>query len=85
MVATPNPTTASTSRALTATSAAPALCRFAHFTARSTRPTGRATIGSPASHRRRSSASSLAVAYRFFACFSRHFMQIVFRSAGSLG
>ena len=53
------PSTASTTAAANAATTG---LRFTHFTARSTRPTGRAAIGSPACQRRRSSASAAALA-----------------------
>ena len=56
--------------------------RRAHLTARSDLVTGRATIGTPARYRPRSSASAAAVRYRFAGSFARHFRQIVSRSRG---
>ena len=59
--------------------------RFPHFQARSQAGVGRAWIGSPSTNRRRSSASSAAVANRRAGSFSRHFRQIVSRSCGTRG
>src|SRR5262249_53348768 len=64
-------------------SAAIAGRRRDHFTARSKVDTGRATIGSPARYRPRSSPNAVALLYRFPGSFSRHFKQIVSRPRGS--
>ena len=63
-----------------AKSEATILFRLHHRTRRSARPTGRASIVSPARYRRKSSASAAALAYRRDGSFCRHFKQIVSRS-----
>ena len=78
------PIVAATSSVATA-AARPATTGFRrhHRQARSAEPTGRATIGSPARNRRRSSASAAAEPYRFAGSFCRHFSAIVSTSRGS--
>ena len=75
-----NSTMPTTASAHTARSATMAGRRLPHFQARSQAGVGRARIGSPSTNRRRSSASSAAVANRRAGSFSRHFRQIVSRS-----
>ncbi len=56
-----------------------------HIAARTIGPTGRARIGSPRSHRDRSSERARALGYRRPGSFSRHLRQITSRSRGTRG
>ena len=76
----PDRSTAATTTARAATTR----FRLHHRQARAVPVIARAVIGSPPSHRLRSSARSFAVVYRFPGSFSKHFRQIVSRSRGTL-